>query len=200
MQVISLKDAGWNEHLVAQLSSFGCVGVELRWKYSSGGLFNIINDLRKLFGVSGHTNEWLLAGHDLLQPATRITHYKGIWKSIGIEAKTLSTEDITEWSVKYEDGLRFFGVARFSSIDEKQGLSVWSNQANCWLVYAAEKFRAFDFSLWLANGWGGMSLIPHAHLLTTARKQELVLVRYVEGCSEGVSCIAVGPPRAIPFS
>lgn len=200
MQVHTLRTAGWNESLITLLSTSGVVGVELQWASTTSTLDEIADEMDHLFGAPISRQKWLLIGHDLAQPDSRLVRHRGIWKSLGIDSKSVPLSEISEWCVEYADGIRFFGAVRATLEDFREEiLRIWVNEPNCWMVYAPKSTCALDFSSWLSGGWAGVSLMPQAVLLEAAVQRGLALVRCIDVNQQAMSCLAVGAPSAIPL-
>jgi len=161
----------------------------MRWP--SGEPLEIMAGLRSWAESQGYTDQWLLVAQDLVQRSSRIALHRGLWKPIGVDPASFKPEDIAEWKVDVGEGHRFFGAIRADRSIDHEVWSILTSNANSWIALCSQRMESGKVQEMLLGGWGGVSLLPHAALLKTAKENAWLLIRCVDYEMTAASVVAI---------
>jgi hypothetical protein len=141
---------------------------------------------------------WLLAGHDSVQPDTRITRYNGFWMSLqrrGIPLpKGLYLE---EYTVRLESGFRAFGAVRFEPNQVEESYNVMrASQAA--IIVAPESDARQSVAALIEKGWHLGGSKPPSEILSQTCGHSGFVVDFYGGFDDREVLVAVfGTPTKI---
>ena len=108
---------------------------------------------------------WLLAGHRVEQPDTRITRYLGLWKSL--QRRGLVVPEgrmIEETCVASDNGVRFFGAISIGLRDLERALRIVSNESGA--IVAADELASSQIATEaIMRGWPVVGTKPPEEIL-----------------------------------
>jgi hypothetical protein len=199
MKTYSLEEAGWNQQMLIHLQMHGCAGMEIHWSRSSadGACVVATGATRRVLSEQGYVHQWTLISHETLQPANRITRYQGIWRPLGIRPEWLSNENIDEWLVEYEDGIRFFGAVQQDVLDDAALNLMWQQMKSSWLVLSPQPMSIAAIRSRFPQGWGDAGTLPPSDLLDMARLEDLLFVRCLEETPSNCIYLTLGAASAV---
>jgi hypothetical protein len=198
MKIYSLEETGWNQQLLVHLQMNGCSGMEIHWlRTVSGSSCSDVAETRRVLAEHGYVHQWTLVSHETLQPANRVTRHQGIWKSLGVDPKGLPSENICEWVVEYEKGIRFFGAVLQDALGDASLSAIWRQMKSSWLVLSTRPMSAATVHSWFPQGWGSAGALPPSELLDAARSEDLILIRCLEATPTNCVYIVFGAAATI---
>ncbi|NDZ12399.1 tetratricopeptide repeat protein [Variovorax sp. WS11] len=177
MMMRSFTDAKWNLSIVTTLQASGCEGLEIVGPALNSAsaiaiaLSEISVQINKLFPQAEY---WLIAGHEIPQPKTKIANHKKFWKSVGINLAATSTET-AEWCVPSVEGPRYFGLAKKSLIKDDDVILLLDKFETTWIVVLDGARAAQELVSSINSGWDGFCCSKN--LLEFAIRNEAVLIR-----------------------
>ena len=195
MLIRSFADANWNPNVVASLHAFGCEGLEIllpgvTTSIATAAAFSEITArTRRIFPGAEY---WVISGHEISQPKTRIVSYRKFWKSAHMSLSG-SANDLAEWCVSTADGPKYFAVAKLSFFKEKDLFFLLNNFKTSWVVVLDGMHVAQDLASDLHSGWKAFYARCSEDLLNFINRNDAILVRSFEandGRENGVLAIA----------
>lgn len=179
MLIRSFDDASWNPSVVTALQMSGCSGIEIITSDSHGqsaeikSLAEIDSRLRKVFTTPEY---WLITGHEIAQPKSRIVRYNKLWRSIGINLPPVE-DKVAEWCVCSESGPRFFGVVKRELIDDIELCRLFRLLKTTWLIAVDGVINASSLMKALSLGWERTKYYCPKILLDFALENRAILVK-----------------------
>ena len=177
MKMRSFADAKWNHNILAELEASGCEGVEVvgpaltAASAIAAALVEISVQINKLCPQAEY---WLIAGHEMPQPNTRVANHKKFWKSVGINLPATSVET-AEWCVSSVEGPRYFGVAKKSLIKDDDVILLLEKFETTWIFALDGTHVAQEFASTLNVGWDRSCISKN--LLELVIRNNAVLIR-----------------------
>lgn len=121
--------------------------------------------IERLLLVYPRLQTWLLAGHRIDQPDTRITRHLRLWSSLQRRGLELPTgQPIEERCVEGESGLRFFGAVPLDLVDLGKALSIITQESGA-IVAVYEEVAGRLAAAAIAKGWPECSTTPPEAIL-----------------------------------
>jgi hypothetical protein len=157
MLIRSFFDAHWSPAIIEELRASGCAGVEIIARPSMVPssprmpLAEIGGRVEKIIPTAEY---WLISGHEIPQPKSRIVDYKKFWRSFEISLP-LHSSSVAEWCVSTPVGPKFYGIVKKSLLQEKDFIYLWSRLKTTWLVAMGGAHSAKELMNAVRSGWGG---------------------------------------------
>lgn len=191
----SFATAGWSASILAALANHGCDGIEIsgvsaKENGATGeALASLLGVVRSVF----HAKQvWVIAGHNVPQPNTRIVKHQKLWNSLGLATKTFSENQAVEWMQATDAGVRFFGILDKVLVSDDSLFKLWKT-SSCWLAVLKSKRPIEDLKEELLSGWSDTPQVLPDLLLRLAGKGNVLLIRDfgpTETSEEGIIAIA----------
>lgn len=126
---------------------------------------SLLHAMERLLRAYPNLQIWLLAGHRVEQPDTRIARYLGLWKSLQRRGLDLPEgRAIDETCVTNENGVRFFGALAIRLRDLEKALKIVSNESGA-IVAADELTSGRVAAEAIVHGWPVVSTKPPEEIL-----------------------------------
>jgi hypothetical protein len=195
MVIRSFADAKWNPSVIARLHAFGCEGLEIlspavgRPIANAAAFAEVTARIERVFSSAEY---WMLSGHEVPQPKTRIVSYRKFWKSLNMNLSA-SSDDLTEWCVSGAEGPRYFGVAKLSLLKDVDMFRLLDSFKTSWVMVLDGMHSASDLVRDIQVGWENSYVQCPEILLKFAHKHDAVLIRNFEindALENGVLAIA----------
>ena len=200
MLIRSFAEASWNSSVITALQTSGCSGIEIIDTDFHGqsakvrSLAEIDFRLKKVFTTPEY---WLITGHEVPQPKSRIALHNKLWKSIGINLAPVE-DQVAEWCVASESGPRFFGVVKKELINDVDMCKLFRLLKTTWLIAFDGITNASLLMRALALGWERSDYYCPKVLLDFAYENRTILIKHFgpfSGSNSGV--IALGNAETI---
>lgn len=197
MLIRSFEDAKWNPSAVARLHAFGCEGLEIISSAMAAPIATaaaFAEVTARIERVLSSAEYWMISGHEIPQPTTRVVSYRKFWRSANMNVPA-SPNDLTEWCVPGAGGPRYYGVAKLSLFKEKELFRLLSDFRTSWILGLNGVHAASNLASHIHLGWEPFCAQCPEILLKFAHKNDAVLIRNFEandGLENGVLAIARG--------
>ncbi|MDR6539659.1 hypothetical protein [Variovorax soli] len=177
MLIRSFAEANWNPDVVAELHAaegLEIIFTDLTKPISTKSAFaEITTRIDRVFRSAEY---WVISGHEVSQPKTRIVDYRKFWKSTNIGVLS-SSGDLAEWRILNAEASRYFGVARRSSFQEEDLLNLLENFSTTWILVLDGPHSTLEIASALHPGWEAFHYRCPGLLLEFVNKNDAILVR-----------------------
>lgn len=153
--------------------------------------------MEAIAGQSTAYKAYLLAAHSVPQPDTRIVRYRKLWSSLSARGLDVPGEDLCEFVLEVEGGLRGFGLRRLANDEIAKAVTVIEHERASFLMIAPRQSEGLLKKL-TEKGWPDIEQKPLPEILVTVVETKAILLLLSGSFDDRTAgAIAIALPEAL---